>query len=56
MRHFLVIAPLAAVPVSLHAQRVSPARLAARSGVAYSHHCGNFSRGNHPAAYFDPLD
>jgi len=56
MRHFLVVALLAAVPVSLDAQHFSPAHLPARPGFPHSHHGANFSRGYFPVAYFDPLD
>jgi len=55
MRHFLAIALLTAVPVSLHAQHFSPARLPARPGFPHSQQRGNFSRGYYPVAYFDPL-
>lgn len=56
MRHFLVIALLTAVPVSLPAQHFSPAHSPARPGFPHSHHSANFSRGFYPLAYFDPLD
>jgi hypothetical protein len=56
MRHFLVIALLSAVPVSLDAQHFSPPRLPARTGFSHSHHSGNFGRGYYPVAFFDPLD
>jgi len=56
MRHFLAIALLTAVPVSLHAQHFSPARLPARTGLPHSQHSGMFGRGYYPVGYFDPLD
>jgi hypothetical protein len=56
MRHFLAIALLTAVSVSLHAQHFSPAHPPAGGGFPRSHHSGNFSRGFYPVSYFDPLD
>jgi len=56
MRHFLAIALLTAVPVSLPAQHFSPAHLPARTGFAHAQRSRSFSRGYYPVAYFDPLD